>query len=199
VAGDEPADLTVDPRPRRDEPLMPNVGFVARREYAALVRGRLFFVSTLVLAGLAMFVAILPVAAKLIDRGSTTTVAVIAPDVEVATADRIEHQRDRQRLRLRGRLGRTEAVAKVGDREIDAALIATRLPNGQLNFSFHLGETMGESQISNLSLGVFASAILDYAARNPVSGFVQPHIDVFRAVGGGGEARRSTRRRSRAG
>jgi ABC-2 type transport system permease protein len=165
---------------------MPNVGFVARREYAALVRGRLFFVSTLVLAGLAMFVAILPVAAKLIDRGSTTTVAVIAPDVEL-------RQRIESNISVTGSdfdfvegLAETEAVAKVGDREIDAALIATRLPNGQLNFSFHLGETMGESQISNLSLGVFASAILDYAARNPVSGFVQPHIDVFRAVGGGG-------------
>ena len=67
----------MDERPSRTEPLMPNVGFVARREYAALVRGRLFFVSTLVLAGLAMFVAVLPVAAKLIDRGSTTTVAVV--------------------------------------------------------------------------------------------------------------------------
>jgi len=165
---------------------MPNVGFVARREYAALVRGRLFFVSTLVLAGLAMFVAILPVAAKLIDRGSVTTVAVIAPDFELR--HRIESN-----ISVTGSdfdflegLTETEAVAKVADREIDAALIATRLPSGQLNFSFHLGETMGESQISNLSLGVFASAILDYAARNPVSGFVQPHIDVFRAVGGSG-------------
>ena len=64
----------------RHEPLMPNVGYIARREYAALVRGRLFFVSTLVLAGLAMFVAFLPVAAKLVDRGSQTTVAVVASD-----------------------------------------------------------------------------------------------------------------------
>ena len=179
--------MTTPTRPTtRHEPLMPNVGYVARREYAALVHGRLFFVSTLVLAGLAMFVAFLPVAAKLVDRGSTTTVAVIAPDPGLR--DRIESN-----IRVTGSefdflegLTEAEAVAKVGDREIDAALIATRTPSGQLDFSFHLGETMGESQISNLSLGVFASAILDYAARNPLSGFVQPHIDVFRAVGGGG-------------
>src|SRR6476660_1561238 len=78
----------MDGRPSRDEPLMPNVGFVARREYAALVRGRLFFVSTLVLAGLAMFVAVLPVAAKLIARGSTTAVAVVSTDPELSRQTR---------------------------------------------------------------------------------------------------------------
>src|SRR3954469_24917186 len=75
-------------RPTRDEPLAPNVGYIARREYAALVRGRLFFVSTLVLAGLAMFVAVLPVAAKLIDRGSVTTVAVVSTDPELSRQTR---------------------------------------------------------------------------------------------------------------
>src|SRR6187551_3091023 len=76
--------MTTQPRPpTRHEPLMPNVGYIARREYGALVRGRLFFVSTLVLAGLAMFVAFLPVAAKLLDRGSQTTVAVVASDAEL--------------------------------------------------------------------------------------------------------------------
>ena len=179
--------MTGSATPGRHEPLMPNVGYIARREYAALVRGRLFFVSTLVLAGLAMFVAFLPVAAKLVDRGSQTAVAVIAPDVELR--DRIEAN-----IGVTGSefdfiegLTEAEAVARVGDRQIDAAVIATRLPSGQLQFSFHLGETMGQSQISNLSLGVFASAVLDYAARNPLSGFVQPSIDVFRSVGGGGD------------
>jgi ABC-2 type transport system permease protein len=178
--------MTGSTTPTRHEPLMPNVGFIARREYAALVRGRLFFVSTLVLAGLAMFVAFLPVAAKVVDRGSQTTVAVVAPDEELR--ERIEASIGVTGTEFDFIEGLTEpdAVAKVGDREIDAALVATRLSNGQLAFSFHLGETMGQSQISNLSLGVFATAVLDYADRNPLSGFVQPSIDVFRSVGGGG-------------
>ncbi len=62
---------------------MPNVGIIARREYGGLVRSRLFFVSTLVLTGLAMFVALLPIVAKLVDRESRTTVAVVASDPEL--------------------------------------------------------------------------------------------------------------------
>ena len=172
---------------------MPNVGYIARREYGALVRGRLFFVSTLVLAGLAMFVAFLPVVARLVDRGSVTTVAIVASEPELS---------ERTRGLLQGILDssgggfaliettdRDDAVARVADRELDAAIIATRNPNGSLAFSFHLGETMGQQQIGNLSVGVFGVAVLDYSARNPVVGFQQPSIDVFRTVAGGGGAR----------
>jgi ABC-2 type transport system permease protein len=52
---------------------------------------------------------------------------------------------------------------------------------------------MGQQQIANLSVGVFGVAVLDYSARNPVSGFQQPQIEVFRSGGddgsGGGGAR----------
>jgi ABC-2 type transport system permease protein len=169
----------------RQEPLMPNVGYIARREYAALVRGRLFFVTTLVLAGLAMFVAFLPVAAKVVDRGSETTVAIVATDVELG--DRVETMIGQTAVGFAFVRDLTEqdAVNRVADRELDAAVIAIRQPDGRLGFSFHLGETMGQSQIGNLSLGVFAASVLDFAARNPVFGFVQPDIDVFRSVGGG--------------
>jgi ABC-2 type transport system permease protein len=180
--------VTTAPRPTRNEPLMPNVGFVARREYAALVRGRLFFVSTLVLAGLAMFVAILPVAAKLIDRGSVTTVAVVSTDPELTRQTRgvLSSMLNSSGTDFDVIAGTDEqaAVNQVADRELDAAVIATRHPDGQLGFSFHLGETMGQSQIGTLSLGVFGVAVLDYAAHNPVSGFQQPTIEVFRSVGG---------------
>jgi ABC-2 type transport system permease protein len=178
----------MDERPSRNEPLMPNVGFVARREYAALVRGRLFFVSTLVLAGLAMFVAILPVAAKLIDRGSTTTVAVVSTDPELSRQTRrvltsMLNSSGSDFDLIAGSDEQT-AIAQVADRELDAAVIANRRADGQLGFSFHLGETMGQQQTGTLSLGVFGVAVLDYAAHNPVSGFQQPTIDVFKSVGG---------------
>ena len=42
----------------RHDPLLPNMLIVARREYAARVRSRLFALSTLLLAGLAMLVAL---------------------------------------------------------------------------------------------------------------------------------------------
>jgi len=167
---------------------MPNVGFIARREYAALVRGRLFFVSTLVLAGLAMFVAVLPVAAKLIDRGSTTTVAVVSTDPELSRQTRrvltSMLNSSGSDFDLIAASDEQTALAQVADRELDAAVIASRRPDGQLAFSFHLGETMGQQQTGTLSLGVFGVAVLDYAAHNPVSGFQQPTIDIFKSVGG---------------
>src|SRR4026209_281928 len=109
-------------RPRRDEPLRPNVGIIARREYGGLVRSRLFFVSTLVLTGLAMFVALLPIVAKLVDRESRTTVAVVASDPELL---------DRSMAVLQGLLDQTGggfdlvvggvepgAIARVSNREL---------------------------------------------------------------------------------
>ena len=178
--------MTAEGRPDRDEPLMPNIGYIARREYAALVRGRLFFVSTLVLAGLAMFVAILPVAARFVDRGSQTTVAVVSTDPELATRTRgvLKTMLDSSGGGFDLVQGTDEqaAIAKVADRELDAAIVAVRRGDGQLGFSFHLGETMGQQQIGTLSLGVFGVAVLDYSARNPVSGFKQPEISVFRSA-----------------
>ena len=173
----------------RDEPLMPNVGIIARREYGGLVRSRLFLVSTLALTGLAIFVALLPVVAKVVDRESRTRVAVVASDPELL---------DRSTAVLQGLLDQTgggfdlivvgaeeEAVARVADRELDAAIVAVRRPTGQLGFSFHLGETMGQQQITNLTVGVFGVAVVDYVAQNPASSFQQPAVDVFRALGDG--------------
>jgi ABC-2 type transport system permease protein len=179
--------MTTQPRPpTRHEPLMPNVGYIARREYGALVRGRLFFVSTLVLAGLAMFVAVLPVATKLIDRGSQTTIAVVSTDPDVARNVRGMLASSGGDFDVVETTDEQGTIARVADRDLDAAIIAVRHPSGNLGFSFHLGETMGQSQLGTLSLSVFGAAVLDYAARNPVSGFVSPDVQVFRAVGGGG-------------
>jgi ABC-2 type transport system permease protein len=173
----------------RDEPLQPNVRIIARREYAALVRSRLFVVSTLVLTALAMFIALMPIVAKLVDRESRTTVAIVASDADLA---------QRSMAVLQGILDQSgggfelveytdeqEAIAGVEERKLGAAVFAERHANGQLDFKFHLGETMGQQQIANLSVGVFGVAVIDYSARNPVSGFQQPDVEIFRAIGGG--------------
>jgi len=68
----------------RDDPILPNTRIVARREFVERVRSRPFFASTLLLASLAVFVAFLPVAIRLIDRGTTTTIAIVADDLELA-------------------------------------------------------------------------------------------------------------------
>ena len=70
-------------RPQRDEPVFPNTGHVARREYRELVRSRLFHISTLVLVMLAVGVALLPIGVRLIDRGGTTRIVVASPDASL--------------------------------------------------------------------------------------------------------------------
>jgi ABC-2 type transport system permease protein len=179
--------MTAERPRRRVEPLQPNVGIIARREYASLVRSRLFHVSTFVLACLAMFVAFLPVLAKVVEQDSQTTVGIVASDRQLA---------DRTLNVLGGVLDQagggfqlvpvpdaTTAVERVGERELDAAIIASRGPTGQLDFDFHLGETIGNSQLSNLSVAVFGVAVVDYTARNPIERFQLPEPQVFRSVG----------------
>ena len=71
-------------RPGRHEPVFPNTGHVARREYRELVRSRLFHVSTVTLAVLAIIVALIPIATRLAERGSVTRVAVVSADPALA-------------------------------------------------------------------------------------------------------------------
>ncbi len=183
--------MTTEDRPaRRAEPLRPNVGIIARREYGSLVRGRLFHVSTIVLCGLAVFVAVLPILAKVVERDSQTVVAIVASDPELA--DRTLSVLDGVLTQAGGGFelipvgDKATAVARVGEREVDATLIATRQPSGQLGFTFHLGETIGQAQLQSLSVGVFGVAVLDYSSRNPVAGFELPAVEIFRTLGGAG-------------
>lgn len=185
-AGEAP----VDGHSARNEPLRPNVGIIARREYASLVRSRLFHVSTFVLAGLAMFVALLPVLAKVVERDSQTTVGIVASDADLAgrtltVLDGVLAQAGGG-FELVPIADEATAVGQVGERELDAAVVATRDETGRLAFQFHLGETIGQSQLQNLSVGVFGVAVLDYSARNPVAGFQLPDVEVLRTLGGGG-------------
>jgi ABC-2 type transport system permease protein len=180
----------------RHEPVFPNTAHVARREYLELVRSRLFHVSTVTLTVLAMVVALLPIAAKLAERGSTTQVAVVSTDPELTT--RTMNVLD---TLLNGSAGKEDgnfklipmtdegaAVGAIDDHRLDAALIATRGSDGGLRFSFHLGETMSDTALQQLSIGIFGVAVLDFSARNPVGGFRLPDLQVLRQVGGGGGA-----------
>jgi ABC-2 type transport system permease protein len=68
----------------RRDPLLPNAGIVARREYRDRVRSPFFLISTILLMTLALGVAMAPVALRWIDRYSVTTVLVVADDASLA-------------------------------------------------------------------------------------------------------------------
>lgn len=182
--------------PARHEPTFPNTTHVARREYLELARSRLFHVSTVTLAILAIVVALLPVVARLAERGTVSQVAVVSADPDlsqrtIGILDQLLNQKEPGKsgaFRLIPLADEATALAGIDDRRFDAALIAVRAPNGRLTFNFHLGETMGDSALQQLSIGIFGVAVLDFSARNPVNGFQLPELDVLRQTGSGGAA-----------
>ena len=68
---------------RRDS-ILPNAGIVARREYRDRVRSPLFVASTILLMGLALGVALAPIAIRYFDRQTVTKIAVVAADDQLA-------------------------------------------------------------------------------------------------------------------
>jgi ABC-2 type transport system permease protein len=71
--------------PRR-EPLLPNAAIVARREYRDRVRSPLFLVSTLILMGLALVVALAPIAIRYLDQQKVDRIVVVADEDALAVA-----------------------------------------------------------------------------------------------------------------
>ena len=177
--------------PDRHEPAFPNTTHVARREYSELVRSRLFHVSTTVLAVLAIIVALLPIAVRLLERGGVTRVAVVADSGELAKStqsllDQLLNSQGGARYEVTIESDAEGTIHAVDDHVYDAAVIANRLENGKLGFAVHAGETVGDGTVQLLNVGSLSVAFFDFAARNPVNGFQVPSFDVFRQTGGGG-------------
>jgi ABC-type Na+ efflux pump permease subunit len=180
------------------DPLLPNALIVARREYGERVRSRLFHASTVLLAILAVLVAFAPLFVRLVDRGTTTGVLVVADSPElsrrtIAVLDAI----------LNGALagkGSPEApfVVTASDTDVtgtidrvthgfvDAAIVAKRGETGRLSFQFHISPNVGDDRLQQLSIGAFGVAVLDYSANNPSGAFQMPEVELLRAALGGG-------------
>jgi ABC-2 type transport system permease protein len=179
--------------PSRHEPAFPNTTHVARREYSELVRSRLFHVSTVTLAALAIIVALLPIAVRYFERGSTTRIGVVATSAQLArdtqgVLDQILNSQGGTKYTVTIEASEEEAIAAVDDHRLDAVITSRRDADGRLGFTVHSGETVGDGAIQLLNFGGLSVALLDFSSRNPVSGFHVPTFDVFRGSAGGGAA-----------
>jgi ABC-2 type transport system permease protein len=70
----------------RRDPLFPNAAIVARREYRDRVRSPLFLVSTVILMGLALVVALAPIAIRYLDQQRVERIMIVANDDRLASA-----------------------------------------------------------------------------------------------------------------
>ena len=181
----------------RPDPLFPNAWLIAKREFGERVKSRLFVVSTLLLAGLAVAVALTPVLIRFVDRGTTTTIAIVTSDDALA-ARSISIMSGVLNATTAGsgkvapyafvRAGNPDTIAgDVSDRRYDGALIANRLPTGQIAFRFITGEAIGADRAQLVGVGALAVAILDWTATNkptnPSQQFLIPTLDVVSAAG----------------
>lgn len=174
--------------PERNEPVFPNTGHVARREYRELTRSRIFHVSTITLTILAVIVALLPIGVRLVQRGGTTRIDVVAssPDLARTTRDFLDqllngsNGQDGRQYTLSIADDADSAIGAVDDHVTDAAVIATRLETGQIAFSVHAGETVGDATIQLLNVGTLGVAFYDFANRTRPGSFQFPAVNIVR-------------------
>ena len=186
--------------PSRGAGFVANSWLVAKREFGERVRGRLFFVSTALLALLAVAVALTPILVKMLDRGTTTTIAVSSADdgltfASVKVLDQFLNPTD-----LKGEPPPfTFVPAETGDDVAQdvldgryaGALLADRQANGQVRFQLLVGESLAAERVTQLNIGILAVAIFDFVAQNPLGeGFQVPTFDSAQvgAPGGGAPA-----------
>ncbi len=187
----------VAPESPRDEPLLPNALIVAGREFRERVRSRLFFLSTLFLASLAVLVAFTPIVVRAVDRGSSLRVAVVTADDALAEQARavLDGVLNGGLAGSRGEVPafvferRTDPLAtraEVEDLRLDAALLVEREPGGRLSFTFYSGETVGADRAQLVGVGALAVAILDWTTNSRPTGgpaFQMPRLDLIAAGG----------------
>jgi ABC-2 type transport system permease protein len=187
----------------REEPIFPSAWLVARREFVERVMSRLFAVSTLLLAALAVGVALTPVIVRAVDRGSTSTIAVVTGDDGLASQsigamgsvlNGAAGARERPAYAF-VRLPSSEDVhGAVAAGQYDAALLLDRGADGGIRFDLITGPALGDAQVQQLSVAMFAVSIFDWIGKSqlqPGVPFVMPSIDVLAAAGGGAGGRQA--------
>jgi ABC-2 type transport system permease protein len=189
--------FTGPPARRRADPLLPNAWIVAKREYVERLRSRLFYVSTLFLATLAVLVAFAPLFVRLADRGTTTRIAVYAAEPAL-----VQRSIDVMSGVLNATSGSGQAApftfveapqsidlaTAVGEGTYDGAIIAVRDASGRIDFTFLTGAGIGQDRAQLVGIGALAVAILDWTAANSTSGgseFQVPGVEVLAAAGPG--------------
>jgi ABC-2 type transport system permease protein len=162
------------------DPLLPNAGIVARREYRDRTRSPLFLGSTILLALLAMLVAISPIAVRLLDRQVVTRIAVVAADRDLAD-EAVSVADSLLNIRPPGAAAETwkkpflvdveanaeTADAKLADGTLGGVLLVQRLPNGQVDIVLRSNEGPNSARSQVLSVAAFGIGVLDWSARLP--------------------------------
>jgi ABC-2 type transport system permease protein len=167
-----------------------NTRLVAAREFRERTGSRAFILSTFLLAGMAMLIALIPVGIRLVDRATVTRVAVAS--AEAGLAERAAGTMD---AFLNGQAGadpankvflfevapsKDAAVAQVADGRASGAAILERSDDGGITMQVVTIGGLGQDRQQLLQVGAFAVGILDWTASQPAATrpFVIPTFEV---------------------
>ena len=158
------------------DPLLPNALVVARREYRDRVKGPLYLASTIVLAGLAMLVAMAPVAVRYMDRQTVSRIAVVSSDADLANrtvgvADSVLNTRPpdvdastwQKPYRFDLVADRQEAEDDLSTGRITGMLLVDRAAAGQVQIVYRSNDSPGSSRAQLLALAAFETQQLNVA------------------------------------
>jgi ABC-2 type transport system permease protein len=172
--------MTGDARPGTRDPLLPNAGIVARREYRDRVKSPLFVASTFLLMALALGVALAPVAIRYLDRQTVTRIAVVADDARlasmmIAVTDSIlnvppggtDPATWAKPFRLEVVQSQDDANAALIARELGGVMVVTRLPSGQLDITFRTNGPPDGVRSQLVGFAAVAAGILDWTSTLP--------------------------------
>jgi ABC-2 type transport system permease protein len=178
------ASLSPEPGRQQERGLVANSWLVARREFRERVRSKLFAVSTLFLAFLAVTVALMPVLIRAVGRDSTTSIAVASSDADLTNSSMAilggflnPTKQEPPPYAFVAASPAEDLAAAVYDGKYAGALVATRDAKGTLSFQMLTGESLGTDKVTQVQIGVLAIGILDWIKNNPngaAGGFVNP-------------------------
>ena len=170
----------------RREPLLPNAGIVARREYRDRVRSPLFLASTVVLMLLALGVAMAPIAIRYLDRQSVTRIAVVAPDDQLAAsavgvtdsllnipppgADMTTWQAPFSIIRANA----VDAQTRLASGGLGGVMYVERLPSGQIDVRYVTDGPADGVRSQMVGFAAIAIGILDWTSTLPKDSQLAP-------------------------
>ena len=182
-----------------------NVALVARREYIERVRSRAFVFSTLLLVGLAVVVALIPLGVRLLDRVTVTRIGVVSADPALALqAVNVMDQILNAPATSSGPPDRTfefevrssvdATTEDVRDGVLAGAILIERKPDRGLDFRVVTMGALSPDRAQLLQIGAFGVGILDWTAAQPANtgtAFAVPTfsvVDAAAATASGGGA-----------
>ena len=164
----------------RHDALLPNAAIVARREYRDRTRSPLFVASTIVLMGLALAVALAPIAIRYFDRQTVTHIAVVADDDRLATmaiavSDSLLNQAPsgadpatwEKAFLLERATDADAAEAELAAGEIGGIMTVARLDSGQLDVRYRTSGPADSVRSQLIGFAAIGVGILDWTSSLP--------------------------------